>query len=161
MKRLIGAAAVLAVGVSIAVASIGGAQTSPGERTLKFVEKGNGSFKFIDNPPKAKSRNSPPSAGDEFLFTNPLYDESGARVGYVTAHCTVEPGVKVPDCQGEAKLKDGSLSLSGLTNESSLKQTISITGGTGAYEGASGSVVSVARSHADNAPSDDTVHLLG
>jgi hypothetical protein len=160
MKSFIAAAAVLAVGVSIAVTSIGGAQTT-GERTLKFVDKG-GSFKFVDNPPKGKSRNPAPSAGDEFLFTSNLYDESGARAGYVTAHCAFPPGLKgLADCQGEAKVKDGTVSFSGLQNLNGLKNTFSVTGGTGAYEGARGSITSIARSHADNAPSDDTVHLLG
>ena len=160
MKRLIGAAAVLAVGVSVAVTSIGGAQTG-GERTLKFVEKG-GSAKFLDLPPKANRRHPHGSAGDEFLFSSPLYDAaSNARDGTVIAHCVQEPGVTLFDCQGEAKLKDGTMSLCGLINESSLRQTISVTGGTGAYEGARGSVLSVDRSHADNSPSDDTVHLLG
>ena len=160
MKRLIGAAAVLAVGVSIAVTSIGGAQTS-GDRTLKFVEKG-GSGKFVDNAPKADKRHPGPSAGDEFLFTTGLYDTSNARAGTVIAHCQKEPGKgDLFDCQGEAKLKDGTLALSGLTTETTLKNTIAITGGTGAYEGAKGQIISIARSHADNAPSDDTVHLLG
>ena len=160
MKRLIGAAAVLAVGVSIAVTSIGGAQTS-GERTLKFVEKG-GSGKFVDNPPKASKRNPRPSAGDEFLFDSGLYDTSNKRVGAIYGHCLKEPGKNgVFDCQGDAKLQGGTLSVSALTTESSLRNVIAITGGTGAYEGARGSIVSVDRSHADNSPSDDTVHLLG
>jgi len=161
MKSIIAAAAVLAVGVSIAVTSIGGAQQPTGERTLKFVEKG-GSFKFVDNPPKANRRHPAASAGDGFIFTTNLYDTTNARVGAVLAHCIKEPGAGgFFDCQGEAKLKDGTLSLSGLTTENGLTNHIAITGGTGAYEGARGSVTSVSRSHADNAPSDDTVHLLG
>ena len=160
MKRLIAAAAVLAVGVSIAVTSVGGAQQS-GERTLKFVEKG-GSGKFIDNPPKASKRHPRPSAGDELLFTTGLYDTNNARAGTVRGHCVKEPGAgNAFDCQADATLKDGTLALSAVTNETSLKTVIAITGGTGAYEGARGSIVSIARSHADNAPSDDTVHLLG
>src|SRR4051794_4983702 len=160
MKRLIGAAAVLAVGVSIAVTSIGGAQ-STGDRTLTFVEKG-GSFKFIDNPPKATKRHRAPSPGDFFVFETPLYDSTNARAGTLIAHCTVEPGAgQLSDCEGTAKLNDGTLAFSGLTGLNSLKNVIAIVGGTGAYEGARGSVVSIARSHADNAPSDDTVHLLG
>ena len=160
MKRLIGAAAVLAVGVSIAVTSIGGAQTS-GERTLKFVEKG-GSSKFLDNPPKATKRHPAPSAGDSFLFSSQLYDESGARVGFVTGQCTIGPGAgrNNPNCAATAKLADGTVTVAGIGGNSRTT-VLAITGGTGAYEGARGSVTSVSRSDADNAPSDDTIHLLG
>ena len=160
MKRLLLVVPVLAIAAAIAFATSGGAQTG-GERTLKFVEKG-GSSKFVDNPPKARTRNGPPSPGDEFIFSSPLYDESGARAGLVAIHCTVEVGAarNLADCQGTAKLKDGTLAVSGLSGDS-RKTVVAVTGGTGAYEGARGSVTSVARSDADNAPSDDTVHLLG
>jgi hypothetical protein len=160
MKRMIAAAAVLAVGVSIAVTSIGGAQTS-GERTLKFVEKG-GKSKFVDVAPKSTKRHPAPSPGDEFVFASPLYDESGARAGFVDVHCAVGVGVSRndADCIGTAKLKDGTISVAGLSGDSRTT-VVAITGGTGAYEGARGSITSIARSGANNAPSDDTVHLLG
>jgi len=159
MKRLIAAAAVLAVGVSIAVTSVGGAQTS-GERTLKFVEKG-GSSKFINLPP-VQGQHKAPTPGDEFVFASPLYDESGARAGFVDVHCAVGVGVSrnVADCIGTAKLKDGTITVAGLSGDSRTT-VVSITCGTGAYEGARGSITSIARSGANNAPSDDTVHLLG
>jgi hypothetical protein len=159
MKRLIVAAAVLAVGVSIAITSVGGAQQT-GERTFKLVEKG-GAFKFVDNPPRQTRRNQPPSPGDFFEFSRKLYDESGASVGLILAHCIIAPGAGVNlDCQGNAKLKDGRLAISAVAG-SSRTTVIAITGGTGAYEGASGSIVAVDRTTADNSPSDLTVHLLG
>ena len=162
MKRLIAAAAVLAVGVSIAVTSIGGAQTPTGERTLKFVEKG-GSASFVDNPPRATKRHPhAESAGDEFLFDSGLYDASNKRAGAVYGDCHKATGKNALFvCTGEGKLADGTISFSGLINESSMKQTLSVIGGTGAYEGVRGSISSVDRSKADNSPSDDTIHLLG
>jgi len=157
MKRLLGTAAVLAVGVSIAVTSIGGAQ-APGERTFKLVEKPI-SFHFVDNPPHLKHHR--PSPGDTFVFTSRLYDQSGAKVGTLIAHCTISAPASLPAaCEGTAKLKDGQLTLAAAGSNTNTT-VIAITGGTGAYEGARGSVTSVTRSKSDNSPSDDTVHLLG
>ena len=160
MKRLLLVVPVVAIAATVLLTTTGGAQ-APGERTLKFVEKG-GASKFIDNPPKARTRTGAPSPGDEFIYASPLYDESGARAGLVAIHCTVEVGTarNFADCQGTAKLKDGTFAVSGLSGDARTT-VVAITGGTGAYEGARGSVTSVARSGADNAPSDDTVHLLG
>jgi len=157
MKRLIAAAAGLAVVVSIAVTSIGGAQ-APGERTFTLVEKPISS-KFIDNPPHLKHQR--PSPGDFFVFSSGLYDGSGARVGTVLGHCTISAPASLPgECEGVAKLKDGQLTF-GTATTNSRTTVIAITGGTGAYEGARGTVTSVNRTGADNSPSDDTVHILG
>ena len=159
MKRVLLLVPVLAVMAAIVFATTGGAQTS-GERTLKFVERG-GKDAFIDNPPRQTRRHPQPSVGDEFIFSSPMYDESGARAGTVVFHCVIAPGKsRTTDCSGNAKLKDGTITVAGRASDSQTT-VVAITGGTGAYEGARGSVTSVDRTSADNSPSDDTVHLLG
>jgi hypothetical protein len=159
MKRTFLAVPALAVAATVVLTTAGSAQ-APGERTFKLVEKG-GASKFVDNPPKATRRRGP-SAGDSFLFSANLYDAGGAKVGYVAVQCTIMPGPAhaQPNCVGTAKLKDGTITVAGLSGVSNTT-IVSITGGTGAYEGARGSVTSVARSNANNAPADDTVHILG
>ena len=151
-------AAAAAVAVVVLLPGAGSAQQAGGEQTFKLVEPGKGAaFKFVDIPPRAK-RNRP-SSGDGFVFTTPLNDASGARVGTLAAQCTFTP-LNKSICNGIFHLKDGT--ITGTTELSdSLTTHIAITGGTGAYEGARGTITSVDRSHADNAPADDTVHLLG
>jgi hypothetical protein len=162
MKRL----AVLAVPAAAAVGAIallpgaGSAQQGDTGQTIKLVESGNGPFKFIDNPPKV-TRKRGPSAGDSFIFANKLTDSSGKPAGTLTATCEVTPSVNSLLCTGVFKLVNGTITGTALTTENGRKTTIAITGGTGAYEGARGSVESVARSSKQNAPSDDTIHLLG
>jgi hypothetical protein len=67
-----GATVVLA---SALFAGSGGAQ-APGSRTLTFTEGQRGStFKLVDNPPRSPGRTERTfrlSAGDFFVFTNPL-----------------------------------------------------------------------------------------
>src|SRR4051794_13657702 len=113
MKKALLAATALAVAAAAVLTTTGGAQ-APGERTLKFVEKG-GTDKFVDNPPKQRRRNQPPSPGDEFLYSSPLYDETGTtRVGTVVFHCVIAPGKSLPtDCAGNATVKDGTVTFAG------------------------------------------------
>lgn len=158
MKRMLLLITALAVMAAIVFATAGGAQ-APGERTLKFVARG-ASSKFVDNPPRQRRRNQPPSPGDAFLFSSPEYDQNGARVGTVVLQCVIGPGKGFPtDCTGNLKLSDGTLTFAGRGTDSRTT-VVAITGGTGAYEGARGSVTSVNRTSADNSPSDDTIHLL-
>jgi len=161
MKRLVVLsipAAAAAVAMIILLPGAGSAQQAGGEQTFKLVEPGKGAaFKFIDIPPRAK-RNRP-SPGDGFVFTTPLKDASGASAGTLTAQCTFTPKNK-SICNGIFRLKNGM--ITGTTESSdSLTTVIAITGGTGAYEGARGTITSVNRSRADNSPADDTVHILG
>jgi hypothetical protein len=163
MKRRL---ALLSMPVALGIAALalvpgeGGAQQATGERTISLVEKGASQFAVVDNPPR-DIRKHGPSAGDMFVFTRSLYDESAKKVGGVTAKCTVTPVRTTTLCEGVFALADGSIFGSGLSKDSSLKTVIAISGGTGAYEGARGTITTVNRSHANNAPADDTIHLLG
>ena len=158
MKRLFLAAPVIAVAAAVVMATTGGAQ-APGERTFKLVERPT-SFKFIDQPPR-QGQNRRPTPGDYFVFSSRLFDASGARVGNLIAHCIVPAPSTLPlECEGIFKLKDGQITGAAVTTESKTTR-IAINGGTGAYEGARGTITSVTRTNADNSPADDTVHLLG
>ena len=162
MKRLAvlcAPAAAAAVGAVILLPGAGSAQTGGGQ-TIKLVESGNGPFKFIDMPPKV-TRKRGPSTGDELIFANKLTDASGKAAGTLMATCTFTPRRGTLLCDGVFKLASGTISGTGISSASSRKTTISITGGTGAYEGARGSVTSVDRTNKQNSPADDTIHLLG
>ena len=166
MKRLVAAACLVAVGVLVGVLTASGASNTSASSaapavkksvTFHVVEKSVG-FNFIDNPPR-QGFNSPPLIGDQFAFTSNLITKGGAHAGTLEATCTVTRGgdhTRGP-CYGVFALKGGQ--IAGIANLSPGRVThIAVVGGTGVYEGVSGSILSVSRG--ENGPfTDDTVHL--
>jgi hypothetical protein len=146
MRRLavaVGAVAVLACG-GVAFAQATGAQ-APGSQTLVLKEK-EGQFGVIDHKPKSKQGRA--SLGDGYVISNPLFDAANKRVGSLQAVCTVVEAGRwdsaVNLCHGVAHLNGGDLLL-----EARFKQkagpftfTGAITGGTGAYANARGTITS-------------------
>jgi hypothetical protein len=164
MKRLqlllITAVAAAAVAV-VAVAN--GSAGSAGERTIRLVERG-GTFGFVDNAPTGTKDNRLISAGDFSAGTVKLYDPSGKRAGTLQIVCVATvsgPEVRARfQCNGTAQLADGTLAISA-ANERRADQDvdhIAIVGGTGAYKGAKGTVVSTPRPSGNVA--DDVIRLL-
>ena len=119
-------------------------------------------FEFRDNPPRTQNRRNPSvSAGDLLLITSRLLNQENSRVGRLDAVCTATgPGRTFNrahfHCSGTYTLSDGSLALSAAFKGSEENAPIAVVGGTGAYEGAHGSVTS------RNLPRDrteSTVHI--
>jgi hypothetical protein len=128
----IGAAAVAAA----TLASTGSAQpTGPPTGELHLVSRGQ-SVTLVDNPPR-QPRNRPPSRGDGFIMTEKIFDPaSGDRIGRGEAACTIidaSHGRLV--CTGVAVLPQGRIMFQG-----GDKPPLAITGGTGAFAGARGTV---------------------
>jgi hypothetical protein len=126
--------------------------------TLHLVEKAVGSH-FIDNPPR-QGPNSPPLMGDQFAITSDLLTRSGQHAGTLEALCTITRGGPNPrgPCYGLFGLKGGQIAGMALLSNTNVTH-ISVVGGTGAYEGVTGSVLSVSRG--ENSPfTDDTIHLI-
>jgi hypothetical protein len=144
---------------AVAVAVAGTHGGSQAVTTIRLVEKNQG-FHFIDNPPLG-GPNQPPSAGDEFVLFSSLWTKSGNRAGTLRAPCTVVEGGPngTVTCFGTFGLKGGQLAGIATVRNDARVTRIAIVGGTGAYEGARGSVASVSRGN--NSPfSDDTIRLL-
>jgi hypothetical protein len=126
--------------------------------TFHLVEKQVGS-NYIDNPPR-QGQDAPPLIGDEFAFTSEVLTTSGARAGHLEATCMITRGGinSSGPCYGVYALKGGTLAGIALLNQTNTTH-IAIVGGTGVYEGVTGSVTSVSRGQ--NSPyTDDTVHLI-
>ena len=164
MRRLVVlAAAAIAASVGVGILTAAGGAQAPGERTFKLIEE-EGTFGFVDNPPRARSRRNPSlSAGDTVAITSRLFDEANRRVGTLHAVCTVTRAGRnfaraSLHCSGTFLLRDGTLALSVTFRGAEAAQAgVAVVGGTGAYEGARGSVSS------RGLPGDrteDTVHLL-
>jgi hypothetical protein len=151
------AAALLALGTGS-----GHAQAPAGERTLQFTST-LGGLRFVDAPPRGRA--GVVSRGDLVAFTNVVSDTAGARAGTLHAVCHVTAPRRsittaIFQCSGTTLLRDGTLALGGAVPiGADGPVTLAVTGGTGAYEGVRGSVLSVPRGSGDVA--DDTVHLLG
>jgi hypothetical protein len=163
MKKVVaGCVAVLVVaGVPLAASAAGKAGAAAKSMTIQIVEKNHG-FNFVDNPPKGGGPNDPPTIGDQLAFDSTLLTKSGKRAGHLEATCTVTTGGRngYSACVGVFALRGGTLSLIAMAplNQAG-PANISIVGGTGVYEGATGSIKSVSRG--ENSPyTNDTVHLI-
>jgi hypothetical protein len=133
----------------------------PGSTTLTFVERNNlGTFEFVDVRPRSFRRGEPRiSPGDMFMGSSPLFNAANTRrEGKLFFKCTAITGAKRFGratflCEGTARLSDGTLALSVLFKGGATGGPV--IGGTGAYEGASGSFTSDERRRT----SVDTFHF--
>jgi Dirigent-like protein len=152
----------LVAGAAIAVPLGSAGAQSPGGRTLTFVERDKGStFGFVDNPPKSPKHQNRFSAGDSFVFSNPLFDTSGKSIGRLHASCAADkpgsPTTATVVCHGAFRFQDGMVTVEVLSVVDAKDVTGAVTGGTGAYEGARGNVVS----HNTKSGANDTITLDG
>jgi hypothetical protein len=164
MKRPALLAVTLLTGVALLTVLVGtGGADHPGSQTRTFVERNNqGTFRFVDLPPRSRGEGEPSvSAGDVVVGGNRLYDASNERrVGKFFFECRALAGKKrferVPfRCAGTFELRRGTLHLEALVRFSQDTIRGAITGGTGAFEGASGGVTFDNRART----SVDTIHF--
>jgi hypothetical protein len=157
LKLMLAVVAALAA-VALCVAGVAGAAGQTPGTTFHLVEKDEG-FNFVDNKPTSNKHVA--SIGDMFAFTSSLWTPAHKRAGSLQASCVVTSGGKHPafECTGTFGLAGGQLELQTSMRDGVNPTNIAIVGGTGAYEGALGSIKAVSRG--ENSPyTDDTVHLL-
>lgn len=109
--------------------------------TMTFLQK-DGNLTFVDVPPKG-GEVKPPSQGDAFVVHNHVLDPSTRkRIGGVHIVCTTTvPGQKaVALCSHVFTLPGGTLSGQSAFSLAKARQTLALTGGTGKYAGARGTV---------------------
>lgn len=133
---------------ALLVAAVPASAQAPATQTLTFNEVDKGStFNFIDNAPRSPRRHGQPtrvSAGDIFVFTEPLRDGSGRAFGRLRATCFITKAGSANnpqgDCFGVFSLPTGQLWASAsLTNGATAG---AILAGTGAYADMHGTFVS-------------------
>lgn len=149
MKRLTLLATALLSGITlVAVLAAAGNADHPGSQTRTFIERNNlGTFRFVDLPPRSRGGGEPSvSPGDVVVGSNWLYNASNERrVGRFFFDCTAIVArrrfERVPfRCDGAFRLSRGTLHLAALVTFRDDPIVGAITGGTGAFEGASGGV---------------------
>jgi hypothetical protein len=131
------------------LASSASAIAGPTILSFKELDKG-ATVHFVDTAPAAKLEHGTPffSPGNELVTTIPLAME-GKRVGKIRAICiaTTSGNTRKPSssnfiCNGIARRPGGSLILAGEAGEGVTEGAV--TGGTGIYAGARGSVITQA-----------------
>ena len=134
---------------------------APAGTTLTFTELDKGStFKHIRNT-KTKNRRSN-LMGDLIVFTSPLADGSGRRVGRIHVGCVTTVGSSnfeksTATCSGSMVTAEGTLTVQAMNSPGVARTVGTVTGGTGAYANARGTFTSV---EGRNGNSVDTVTLV-
>jgi len=144
MKRLaliVTAACAALVSAAAIVGSTGAQEPAPPTGTLELVSiDREARFKFVDNPPRRRE-----SAGDTLLISGRLRNSSNRRAGRFHASFTAVPSRRFVG-QGSATfaLGDGQIVVAGVIDERNRNDrtdTLAIVGGSGAYTGATGTMV--------------------
>jgi len=113
----------------------------PPWKVLHLSERGAGDLAFIDVGAPG------PSIGDRLVFSNPIFDPSGALVGRDGSDCVIvridatQPPARqqVVQCTVSVQLADGQITAQGLAQ--GTENYFAVTGGTGAYRKARGEVL--------------------
>lgn len=150
-----------AAACALVLAANGSGQVS-GARTIKLFEAAKGSaFGFVDNAPKTSRKDPHASIGDILAFSNPIFDESRThRLGVSSAQCIATSAGRIASatytCSGTLALNDGTIAVSALQRGEPTTQLLAVTGGTGAYDGARGTIVA----RTLKSGTEDTITLL-
>jgi hypothetical protein len=144
MKRqaaVLSAALAVAV-VGIAVVSSNAQQPGPPTGTLDLVQRGREStFRHIDHPPRGGGPQAP-SPGDVAIIGGTLRDTSNRRVGKLHVTFMRLKGRRkahVDQVNATFDLKGGQIVMGGV-DHGRRTLVVAITGGTGSYAGARGSM---------------------
>jgi hypothetical protein len=143
MKRQVAVlSAALAVVVGgIAVVSSNAQQPGPPTGTLELVQLNRETrFRFVDNPPRSGDPGRP-SLGDLAIITARLRDTANRRAGklYVVFMRLAGKRRHVDEVRATFDLKGGQIVMGGVSDGGRV-DVVAITGGTGAYAGARGSM---------------------
>jgi hypothetical protein len=142
-RRIAASTAVLASVSALVVAAhpIAATSSTATAQTITFTSRP-ATFRQLDVPPRGET----PTPNDSFVVTNKLF-KAGERIGTLHAQCVVTRRAANPErtpllCQGVYKLQDGTITGSAMLS-AGPRTKIAVTGGTGAYAGASGTAVEV------------------
>jgi hypothetical protein len=129
---------VVAVAVSALVAAIAGSGTAMGRArptsvTLKLTSKLD-KASYVDNAPTGRS------AGDILVFTEKLFGAHGKAAGSDAASCVYLFDATSSLCTGTYSVHGGQIMVQLLQPGPTGVYTQAITGGTGTYAGATGTV---------------------
>jgi hypothetical protein len=140
MKRI--AIAILGIAVVSAIAAATAAGEGTKGRVIELVELTDGAtFGAVDNAPTGVS------IGDSVAFSKVVAERRGKRVvGRIDVTCVTTSGSTAADahqaCHGVLTLRDGQIALETAIVGVPKSARVAVTGGTDAYAGASGVMIS-------------------
>lgn len=148
MKRLLAGFALAGATLAFTILSTSGSAAPSRDRSFTLIQRDSEeAFSLVDNPPRTLNDNRL-TPGDLASLHQPLRSVSGRQVGAADVGCTATRGGTFNHvrfaCNGVYSLKRGTLMVE-IRFLPSSQPTIAVTGGTGAYEGASGSIRQVSR----------------
>lgn len=145
-KRYTIAAAVPVAATVALLGALSGNAQSAGERTITLKEnEGAARFAAVDHPPRSRSR---VSIGDQFVIALPARERAGGgRSGTVYGRCSaIQTAARFEraswQCDTLVSLPDGTIITHGIFRANDPTTTLAVTGGTGAYDGVTGTMVS-------------------
>lgn len=106
-------------------------------------------FHFVDEAPRAQlDRSGQPrriTPGDGFVATKHLFDDARRRIGRIEEECTItNSGRSIANlssvCHGVVHLPGGQLTATFSPDFGAEERTVAVTGGTGQYAGATGTI---------------------
>jgi len=134
MKKLVLTAAATAALAATALLGTATARSGPPTGTLALVQlERDARSGFVDNPPRRRE-----SAGDVFTIRGPVRDAANQPAGSAQATFT-QTGRTTAHGSATCALAQGRIATAG-TIGGGAEETLVITGGTGAYAGATGAV---------------------
>jgi hypothetical protein len=154
VKRI--AVAILAIGIlaGVGAAAAGGRGTQARVTKFRELAKG-GTYQYVDNPPHGVS------IGDFAAFSSVLADRSGKHIGRIDVQCVITAGRTLAKahqtCTGVLTLPGGQVTDAVGIVGAPTNAVIAVTGGTGAYAGARGTLTVVGRK---GGGADDTLELV-
>jgi hypothetical protein len=157
VAALLGAGIISVCFAAVSMAAPGGKATRG--TTIHLIEHDT-SFSFVPAAGAREGRVAKP--GDEVVFNSNLLTMSKHPAGHVNVSCAATTGGANPlmQCTGTFSLAGGTIVGSALIHGDGNAPTyVAILGGTRAYEGASGSILTVPSKSNKNV-SYDTIHLL-
>ena len=160
-RLAVGSAAVVA-GVTALIVGASASAQSPATLSFKELNKGS-TFAFVDSAPMSKAKGEPSaSLGDRIVFTNPLADVTGKRIGRLYLHCTVvvaarKASIAAFACEGLVVPGGGTLSVQAFLAHAGATVRGTVTGGTGVYANARGTLLS----QPTKSGADDVITLVG
>lgn len=141
VRVMLGTTAAVTVAVAIVATAHDSARGADSAQPVEFtLTLENHAQRIIDNPPRGHQ----PTIGDFAAFNKVLLDANGKRVGTVQAHGTITAAGNNPTetIEGVMILAGGRLTVQEAFKFNDRVHTIAITGGTGKYDGASGTITS-------------------
>jgi hypothetical protein len=126
---------------AVAATAVATASSRSAVTSIELVQH-DAHFQFVDVAPRGGVQ-KPPSEGDEYVIGGSL-SEAGKPAGTSNLVCTVtQPGrAGASECVGSIVVAGGTISMSGFSRIATNGDVFAVTGGTGRYVGATGTVVS-------------------